>query len=93
MAAGYAAGVSIEVRDAKMTNRSRKIKFFLDKMKAKENQTDSVAKLVKDLTTKVLQKKYLGIESVSYTHLLRRSWTKGKNLLPCDDYMRKFWNS
>mgnify|MGYP001528257937 CR=1 FL=1 len=24
---------------------------------------------------------------------LRRSWTKGKNLLPCDDYMRKFWNS
>ncbi len=32
-----------------MTNRSRKIKFFLDKMKAQENQTDSVAKLVKDL--------------------------------------------
>lgn len=24
---------------------------------------------------------------------LRRLWTKGKNLLPCDDYMRKFWNS
>lgn len=49
MAAGYAAGVSIEAKDAKMTNRSRKIKFFLDKMKAQENQTDSVAKLVKDL--------------------------------------------
>ena len=32
-----------------MANRSRKIKFFLDKMKAQENQTDSVAKLVKDL--------------------------------------------
>ena len=47
--AGYAAGVSIEVKDEKMTNRSRKIKFFLDKMKAQENQTDSVAKLVKDL--------------------------------------------
>ena len=29
-----------------------KIKFFLDKMKAQENQTDSVAKLVKDLVTK-----------------------------------------
>ena len=43
------AGVSIEVKDEKMTNRSRKIKFFLDKMKAQENQTDSVAKLVKDL--------------------------------------------
>ena len=49
MAAGYAAGVSIEVKDEKMTNRSRKIKSFLDKMKAQENQTDSVAKLVKDL--------------------------------------------
>lgn len=49
MAAGYAAGVSIEVKDEKMTDRSRKIKFFLDKMKAQENQTDSVAKLVKDL--------------------------------------------
>lgn len=42
-------GVSIEAKDAKMANRSRKFKFFLDKMKAQENQTDSVAKLVKDL--------------------------------------------
>ena len=41
--------MSIEGKDEKMTNRSRKIKFFLDKMKAQENQTDSVAKLVKDL--------------------------------------------
>ena len=51
IAAGYATGVSIEAKDAKMANRSRKIKFFLDKMKmkAQENQTDSVAKLVKDL--------------------------------------------
>ena len=36
-------------KDAKMANRSRKIKFFLDKMKAQENQTDSVVKLIKDL--------------------------------------------
>lgn len=36
-------------KDAKMANRSRQIKFFLDKMKAQENQTDSVVKLVKDL--------------------------------------------
>ena len=49
IAAGYATGVSIEAKDAKMANRSRTIKFFLDKMKAQENQTDSVAKLVKDL--------------------------------------------
>jgi cell wall-associated NlpC family hydrolase len=49
IAAGYATGVSIEAKDAKMANRSRKIKFFLDKMKAQENQTDSVVKLVKDL--------------------------------------------
>ena len=39
-------------KDAKATNRSRKIKFFLDKMKAQENQTDSIAKLVKDLVVR-----------------------------------------
>ena len=48
-AASYAAGISIEKADEKMTNRSRKIKYFLDKMKDQENQTDSVGKLVKDL--------------------------------------------
>ena len=52
MAAGYVAGVSIEAKDAKATNRSRKIKFFLDKMKVQENQTDSFAKLVKDLVVR-----------------------------------------
>ena len=62
MAAGYAAGVSIEARDAKATNRSRKIKFFLDKMKAQENQTDSVAKLVKDL---VVRKALVWIKTVA----------------------------
>lgn len=36
----------------KAANRSRKIKFFLDKMKEQENQTDSVVKLVKDLIVK-----------------------------------------
>ena len=51
-AVGMAAGVSIEAKDAKATNRSRKIKFFLDKMKAQENQTDSFAKLVKDLVVR-----------------------------------------
>lgn len=48
-AAGYAAGVSIEYKDMKATNRNRKIKFFLDKMNAEEQQKDSFAKLVKDL--------------------------------------------
>ena len=62
MAAGYAAGVSIEAKDAKATNRSRKIKFFLDKMKAQENQTDSVAKLVKDL---VVRKALVWIKAVA----------------------------
>lgn len=52
IAAGYAAGVAVEAKDTQITNRNRKIKFFLDKMKAQENQTDSVAKLVKDLVTK-----------------------------------------
>lgn len=48
-AAGYAAGVSIDYKDMKATNRSRKLKFFLDKMNAEEQQKDSFAKLVKDL--------------------------------------------
>ena len=52
IAAGYAAGVAVEAKDTQVTNRNRKIKFFLDKMKAQENQTDSFAKLVKDLVTK-----------------------------------------
>lgn len=52
MAAGYATGVSIETKDVKAANRSRKIKFFLDKMKEQENQTDSVVKQVKDLIVK-----------------------------------------
>ena len=62
MAADYAAGVSIEAKDAKATNRSRKLKFFLDKMKAQENQTDSVAKLVKDL---VVRKALVWIKAVA----------------------------
>lgn len=52
MAAGYLAGASMEVKDAKMTNRARKIKFFLDKMKAQENQTDTLLKLAKDIVVK-----------------------------------------
>lgn len=48
-AAGYAAGVSIDYKDMKATNRSRKLKFFLDKMNAEEQQKDSFAKLIKDL--------------------------------------------
>ena len=59
MAAGYAVGVSSEAKDAKATNRSRKIKFFLDKMKAQENQTDS---LVKDL---VVRKALVWIKAVA----------------------------
>ena len=49
-------------KDAKMANRSRKIKFFLDKMKAQENQTDSVAKLVKDL---IVRKAVLWVKAVA----------------------------
>lgn len=49
IAAGYATGVAIEQQDAKIMNRNRKLKFFLDKMQAQENQQDSLGKLVKDL--------------------------------------------
>lgn len=49
IAAGYAAGAVIEEQDMRMTNRGRKLKFFLDKLNAEDKQKDSFAKLVKDL--------------------------------------------
>lgn len=52
LAAGYVAGVAVEQKDMQITNRNRKIKFFLDKMNAQDKQTDSLAKLVKDLLVK-----------------------------------------
>jgi cell wall-associated NlpC family hydrolase len=52
IAAGYASGVAIEAKDTQISNRNRKIKFFLDKMKAEENQQDSIVKLAKDLITR-----------------------------------------
>ena len=52
MVAGYAAGVAVEAKDAQITNRHRKIKFFMDKMKAEDQQQDSVARLIRDLVTR-----------------------------------------
>lgn len=48
-ATGEVVGAKIEHDDMVRDNRMRKIKFFLDKMKAEGEQTDSVAKLAKDL--------------------------------------------
>lgn len=47
--AGYVAGVAVDYKDMQITNRNRKLKFFLDKLNAEEQQKDSFAKLVKDL--------------------------------------------
>lgn len=53
IAAGEVVGEAVAYKMDKqdMTNnvRSRKIKFFLDKMKAQDEQTDSLVKLVKDI--------------------------------------------
>ena len=49
MAVGKAVGDNLDKMDAKSNSRNRKIKFFLDKMKAEGEQQDSFAKLVKDL--------------------------------------------
>lgn len=46
---GYATGVAMDYKDMQMTNRNRKLKFFLDKLNAQDQQKDSFAKLVKDL--------------------------------------------
>lgn len=52
IAAGYMTGVATETKDTHITNRKRKIMFFLDKLKAQENQQDSIVKLMKDLITR-----------------------------------------
>ena len=52
IAAGEATGIKMDMADVKRTNRNRKIRFFMDKMKAQDNQNDSVVKLVKDLIFK-----------------------------------------
>lgn len=50
---GYAAGKEVSKKVDKVSEkkklRNRKISFFLDKMRAQENQQDSVFKLAKDL--------------------------------------------
>lgn len=48
-AAGEVVGAKIEHQDMVNDNRMRKIRFFLDKMKSEGEQTDSFAKMVKDL--------------------------------------------
>lgn len=49
IATSKAVGNKLDKMDAKRNSRNRKIKFFLDKMKAEGEQQDSVAKLIKDL--------------------------------------------
>lgn len=60
--AGYAAGVAIDYKNMKGTNRSRKLKFFLDKMNAQEKQKDSFTKLVKDL---IVSRVSMAVKSVA----------------------------
>ena len=62
VAAGYVAGVAVDYKDMQITNRNRKLKFFLDKLNAEEQQKDSFAKLVKDL---VLSKVSLMIKAAA----------------------------
>ena len=55
-AIGYAAGGAVDAKmehdDMVATNRARKIKFFLDKMKSEDKQQDSFFKLSKDVILK-----------------------------------------
>jgi hypothetical protein len=52
IAARYKARVANEAKNTQIANRTRKLIFFLDKMKAQENQQDSLTKLAKDLITR-----------------------------------------
>lgn len=54
-AVGEKVAYELDKADVKMTSRTRKIRFFVDKMKDKENQQDSVWKLVRDLTLNKLR--------------------------------------
>lgn len=49
VAEGYATEVAVDYKDMQVSTRKRKLKFFLDKLNAEEQQKDSFAKLVKDL--------------------------------------------
>ena len=51
---GKAVGDKIDKMDAQRNSRNRKIRFFLDKMKAEGEQQDSFAKLVRDLFVNIL---------------------------------------
>ena len=51
---GKAVGDKIDKMDAQRNSRNRKIRFFLDKMKAEGEQLDSFAKLVRDLFVNIL---------------------------------------
>lgn len=50
--AGEAVGIKMDAMDVKYTNRIRKLKFFRDKLQSEDKQTDSLAKLVKNLFQK-----------------------------------------
>ena len=48
-AAGEVAGLAIDYKDMRQSVRNRKIRYFVDKMKAEQKQTDSVAKMIRDI--------------------------------------------
>lgn len=52
IAAGEAVGIKMDMADVKHTNRIRKLRYFRDKLQSEDMQTDSLAKLVKDLFKK-----------------------------------------
>jgi len=52
VAAGKAVGWKMDKGDVKRTNRNRKIMFFMLKMNSKDDQVDSIGKMVKDLILK-----------------------------------------
>lgn len=52
IAAGESVGIKMDMADVKHTNRIRKLKYFRDKLQSEDMQTDSLAKLVKDLFKK-----------------------------------------
>lgn len=65
-AVGQAVGIKMDIADMKAVNRTRKIKFFLDKMEPQDKQKDNLFKLIKD----VLFKKISTIVTILATFIL-----------------------
>lgn len=75
-AVGEAVGTQMDIADAKMNSRNRKIRFFLDKMKEEDKQQDSVLPIERAKTFS--NRSYIFICNSIYTigkyYIIKNDW-------------------